>query len=236
MVDLGGGRSFLQVRQYLWSQTCISRFNEEGKKAKSVFSVSLYSSLRDPSPGFGLFTSHSPMREPSPLKPHRSKGNHVWHIEAQKLVNGQWNFLHFQRKIVGTPPTEAYVGEKYAWNPKVWDPQCSAHNIRAHFSSPNLPDWLSWNDNCLSGMPTLKHLGQEVNLLAVATTTHNARRYTLDLPVKIVVRPAEDSGPCFFFFFAIFISTHPNQRFFLPRDGQRKEREGTEGTEGTDST
>lgn len=23
-----------KVRQYLWSQTCISRFNEEGKKAK----------------------------------------------------------------------------------------------------------------------------------------------------------------------------------------------------------
>ncbi|KAG0152186.1 hypothetical protein CROQUDRAFT_315180 [Cronartium quercuum f. sp. fusiforme G11] len=154
-----------KVRQYLWSQTCISRFNEEGKKAKS-------------------------------------KGNHVWHIEAQKIVNGQWNFLHFQRKIVGTPSNIGYIGKKWIWQPKVWDPQCSAHNIRAHFSTKGngMPTWLSWKDNVLSGIPTFEDLGQQYEFLVVATTNHNSRRYTLKYPVKLEVRSADEldlvnSGP-----------------------------------------
>ncbi|KNZ44598.1 hypothetical protein VP01_8g18 [Puccinia sorghi] len=114
-----------KVRQYLWSQSCISRFNEEGKKANAMaYNVS------------------------------RSKGNHVWHIEAKKMMNGQWSFLHFQRKIIGTPPPEAYSGIKWSWTAKVWDPQCSAQNIQATFSSPDLPAWLSWKGNLLTGVPT----------------------------------------------------------------------------------
>ncbi|MBW0494149.1 hypothetical protein O181_033864 [Austropuccinia psidii MF-1] len=144
-----------KVRQYLWSQSCISRFNEEGKKAKS-------------------------------------KGNHVWHIEAQKIMNGQWNFLHFQRKIIGNPPSEAYVGVKWTWAAKVWDPQCSAQNIKAVFSSPELPSWLHWKDNVLSGLPSPSDVGQLYDLMAVATTNYNSSRYTLELNFHITVRPAED--------------------------------------------
>ncbi|KAA1063901.1 hypothetical protein PGT21_000177 [Puccinia graminis f. sp. tritici] len=109
-----------KVRQYLWSQSCISRFNEEGKKAKS-------------------------------------KGNHVWHIEAKKLMNGQWSFLHFQRKIIGTPSPEAYAGILNGHGrQRSGTPQCSAQNIKASFSSPELPNWLSWRGNLLTGVPTLR--------------------------------------------------------------------------------
>lgn len=64
----------------------ISRFNEDGKKAKS-------------------------------------KGNHVWNIEAKKTPSGGWIFREFTRKIAGIPDKIAYVGTKYTYAPRVWDPQ-----------------------------------------------------------------------------------------------------------------
>lgn len=68
------------------SSRFISRFNEDGKKAKS-------------------------------------KGNHVWNIEAKKIPSGGWVFREFTRKIAGPPPKVAYIGLKYQWAPRVWDPQ-----------------------------------------------------------------------------------------------------------------
>jgi hypothetical protein len=56
-----------QVRGYLWIQPFISRYNEDGKKAKS-------------------------------------KGNHIWNIDAKKLPEGGWVFRRFHRKIAGSPP------------------------------------------------------------------------------------------------------------------------------------
>ena len=65
-----------QVRNYLWRQQYILRFNEDGKKAKS-------------------------------------KGNHIWNIEAKKTgdgPNGQtWAFRPFHRRLAGGPPGVAYV-------------------------------------------------------------------------------------------------------------------------------
>ncbi|POW01404.1 hypothetical protein PSTT_12492, partial [Puccinia striiformis] len=154
-----------KVRQYLWSQSCISRFNEEGKKAKS-------------------------------------KGNHVWHIEAKKMMNGQWRFLHFQRKIIGTPLIpEAYVGIKWTWTAKVWDPQCSAQNIKATFSSPSLnddddgcqlPDWLSWRGNTLSGIPPQNHLGRSFRIRVIAITNHLSKHSNLELSFQISVKSPEE--------------------------------------------
>ncbi|KAG8899987.1 hypothetical protein FRC00_000338, partial [Tulasnella sp. 408] len=52
----------------------------------------------------------------------KSKGNHIWNIEAKKVMapNGdpnapRWVFKKFVRKIAGAPPTMAYIGLK--WQP-----------------------------------------------------------------------------------------------------------------------
>ncbi|CAE6441548.1 unnamed protein product [Rhizoctonia solani] len=108
-----------KIKSYLWNQPYISRFNEDGKKAKS-------------------------------------KGNHIWNIDARKIDEGgsiRWTFREFKRKIAGTPPGIAYHGHHWQWAPHVWDPQLSRANITASFSSPALPSWLSWADNVLSGTP-----------------------------------------------------------------------------------
>jgi hypothetical protein len=105
-----------KVRNYLWRQQYILRFNEDGKKAKS-------------------------------------KGNHIWNVEAKKTGDGQWEFRPFHRKLAGTPPGVAYCGLRWCWRPRVWDPQFSFKKISVTFSSPNLPSWLSWKGSELSGTP-----------------------------------------------------------------------------------
>lgn len=104
-----------QIRNFLWNQPFISRFNEEGKKSKS-------------------------------------KGNHIWHVDAKKTDNG-WLFRPFQRKLAGAPPGVAYIGLRWSWTPRVWDPQASRANMPVKFACPNLPSWLSWNNDTLSGIP-----------------------------------------------------------------------------------
>ncbi|KAF5358366.1 hypothetical protein D9756_001420 [Leucocoprinus leucothites] len=105
-----------KIRNYLWRQPYILRFNEDGKKAKS-------------------------------------KGNHIWNIEAKKAGDGKWEFRPFQRKLAGTPPSVAYCGLRWSWTPRIWDPQASWQNVPVTYSSPSLPSWLSWKDDVLSGIP-----------------------------------------------------------------------------------
>ncbi|KXN92214.1 hypothetical protein AN958_08667 [Leucoagaricus sp. SymC.cos] len=105
-----------KIRNYLWRQPHILRFNEDGKKAKS-------------------------------------KGNHIWNIEAKKTGDGKWEFRPFQRKLAGTPPSVAYCGLRWSWTPRIWDPQASWQNVPVTYSSPSLPGWLSWKDDVLSGIP-----------------------------------------------------------------------------------
>ena len=59
--------SVKKVKNYLWRQDLISRFNADGKKAKS-------------------------------------KGNHIWNVDAKKLPGGGWVFRPFKRRIMGQPP------------------------------------------------------------------------------------------------------------------------------------
>lgn len=106
----------IKVRNYLWTNPYISRFNEDGKKAKS-------------------------------------KGNHIWNIDAKKKSDGGWDFRPFKRKLAGAPPSVAYIGLRWSWTPRIWDPQASRANIQVQYSSPNLPPWLSWRDNQLQGVP-----------------------------------------------------------------------------------
>ena len=105
-----------KVRNYLWTQPFISRFNEDGKKAKS-------------------------------------KGNHIWNIDAKKRTDGGWDFRPFHRKLAGSPPSVAYIGLRWAWTPRIWDPQASRPNLKVSYSSSNLPPWLVWEGNTLAGTP-----------------------------------------------------------------------------------
>ncbi|KIM87209.1 hypothetical protein PILCRDRAFT_303842 [Piloderma croceum F 1598] len=105
-----------KIRNYLWNQTYISRFNEDGKKAKS-------------------------------------KGNHIWNINAKKKAEGGWLFSPFHRRLAGTPHGVAYVGLRWIWAPRIWDPQASRSNVPVKYASPNLPAWLAWKDDQLSGTP-----------------------------------------------------------------------------------
>ncbi|KZV73454.1 hypothetical protein PENSPDRAFT_574528 [Peniophora sp. CONT] len=110
-----------KIRNYLWNSSYISRFNEDGKKAKS-------------------------------------KGNHIWNIEAKKSSDGNnqtWTFRPFHRRLAGGPPGVAYVGLKWSWAPRIWDPQASRANLPVQFSSQSLPHWLKWSPagDTLEGIP-----------------------------------------------------------------------------------
>jgi hypothetical protein len=47
----------------------------------------------------------------------------------------------------------AYVGLRWSWTPRIWDPQSSKLNLPVKYNSPFLPQWLSWNEDTLSGIP-----------------------------------------------------------------------------------
>ncbi|KAF9075147.1 hypothetical protein BDP27DRAFT_1315582 [Rhodocollybia butyracea] len=106
-----------KIRNYLWRNSYIQRYNEDGKKSKS-------------------------------------KGNHIWNIEAKKTGDGKWEFRPFHRKLAGLFPGAAYCGLPWVCKPRVWDPQASWQNIPVYYSSPSLPPWLSWKNDELFGTPT----------------------------------------------------------------------------------
>ncbi|KAI0064482.1 hypothetical protein BV25DRAFT_1762514, partial [Artomyces pyxidatus] len=119
-----------KIRNYLWNSTYISRFNEDGKKAKS-------------------------------------KGNHIWNIEAKKATaEGGWIFRPFHRRLAGLPAAVAYIGLRWSWTPRVWDPQASRNNLPVTYTSPSLPPWLSWQDDTLSGIPPPDALDCDVTVEA----------------------------------------------------------------------
>lgn len=111
--------SVKKIKSYLWKQDLISRFNSDGKKAKS-------------------------------------KGNHIWNVDAKKLPDGTWVFRPFKRRIINHPDAFVLPGQRWEWEPKIWDPQAASETIKPTFSSPpgNLPPWLSWEDGTkLVGTP-----------------------------------------------------------------------------------
>jgi hypothetical protein len=104
-------------------------------------------------------------------KKSKSKGNHIWNVDAKKMSDGSWIFREFKRKIAPAPSTKAYIGTVYTWAPRVWDPQASTAELKVTFGSPpgSLPSWLSWTDNVLSGMPTEND--DSVHVTALATVS-----------------------------------------------------------------
>ncbi|WVQ78747.1 hypothetical protein IAT38_000834 [Cryptococcus sp. DSM 104549] len=111
--------SVKKIKNYLWRQDLISRFNPDGKKAKS-------------------------------------KGNHIWNVDAKKLPGGGWVFRPFKRRIIGQPNSYGVVNQPYEWEPRIWDPQAPSDTLHPRFSSPpgSLPAWLRWEDSTkLVGVP-----------------------------------------------------------------------------------
>ncbi|KAL7419680.1 hypothetical protein Q5752_005594 [Cryptotrichosporon argae] len=160
--------SVKKIKSYLWHQDLISRFNADGKKAKS-------------------------------------KGNHIWHVDAKKLPGGGWVFRPFKRRIIGAPPLYAVVNAKYEWEPKIWDPMAPSASIKPTFSSPAnmLPPWLQWEDGVrLVGVPDQPSLAP-ITITAVADFIDGAGNpATLDttftlqvvtLPQQPMAMPADPS-------------------------------------------
>ncbi|KAL0946672.1 hypothetical protein HGRIS_012861 [Hohenbuehelia grisea] len=118
-----------KIRNYLWKQPLILRFNPDGKKAKS-------------------------------------KGNHIWQVDAKKLDSTQWEFRPFVRNLAGKISAVAYCGLRWEYTPSVWDPQASWTHVPVQYSSPSLPPWLSWKDGVLSGVPPPDAQTCEITVIA----------------------------------------------------------------------
>ncbi|KAH9842755.1 uncharacterized protein C8Q71DRAFT_827541 [Rhodofomes roseus] len=138
-----------KIRNFLWNQPYISRFNEDGKKSKS-------------------------------------KGNHIWHVDAKKTDTG-WMFRPFKRRLAGTPPGVAYVGLRWSWAPRIWDPQASRTNMPVKYSSPSLPSWLSWKDDVLSGIPTPD--AQNCDVTVEARFIQDGKEEFLSQTVHVTIAP-----------------------------------------------
>lgn len=152
--------SIKKIKQYLWTQPYISRFNEDGKKAKS-------------------------------------KGNHIWNIEAKKHPEGGWVFRTFSPKITGASSKVAHVNERWTWNLRIWDPQASSSSIKVVYSANNLPSWIHWEDNekVLTGIPQSTTQSGEVSVTALYV--HLGQLHRLEHSFFLQVRPQEAlaSGP-----------------------------------------
>ncbi|KAH9958285.1 hypothetical protein BC827DRAFT_1344972 [Russula dissimulans] len=148
-----------KIRNYLWNSPYISRFNEDGKKAKS-------------------------------------KGNHIWNIEAKKTGDGGWTFRPFQRRLAGVPPGVAYVGLRWTWTPRIWDPQASRNNLHVTYTSPSLPPWLSWHeDQYLTGIPTPD--AQSCDVTVEAQFMQDGKEEYLSQTVHITIAPVANVDTSF---------------------------------------
>lgn len=101
------------------------------------------------------------------------------------------------------PAPFALVGQEWSWAPRIWDPQCSVVGIVPHFSSPNLPSWLSWKSNVLSGIPTEAAHGLAIAIVARASFTLASKPIEIESSFDLTVvygdegtSPPSFNGPC----------------------------------------
>lgn len=142
-----------KIRQYLWRQPYIMRFNEEGKKAKS-------------------------------------KGNHIWVVEARKTGEGGWEFRKFTRKFANCHSSVCYVGLPWSWTPHIWDPQASLKDVPVRYESHSLPPWLSWSITesgtyVLSGTPPLDADNVEIRTDAHFVVDGKEERISMSFPLHV---------------------------------------------------
>ncbi|KAK7467266.1 hypothetical protein VKT23_004323 [Stygiomarasmius scandens] len=124
----------------------------------------------------------------------KTKGNHVWNIEAKKIGDGKWEFRPFHRKLSGTPPAVAYCGLRWHWSPRVWDPQASFQGVPVYFSSPSLPSWLSWNGDELSGVPPPDAQSCDVTVIAKFMLGGQEGQVSHSFRINIAPRSAVDAS------------------------------------------
>lgn len=129
----------------------------------------------------------------------QSKGNHIWTVEAKKIPDRKWVFREFVRCIKGSAPSVAFAGLPWTWAPRVWDPQRSSDTIDASFMSPTLPDWLSWENNVLSGVVPASALRETFEIEAVATFQMGDQVQQLKATTRFfVASPDETEDPAAF--------------------------------------
>ncbi|KAJ1654289.1 hypothetical protein IWQ61_005751 [Dispira simplex] len=122
----------------------------------------------------------------------KSKGNHVWNVEAKKLPAGGWVFREFVRKFIPPPPKTAWVGIKFEWAPRLWDPQVTLENVM--FQSPWLPDWLKWENGVLSGVPTMDAQTCEIKAVASVFERDTGKFFNIHMYSFLLSTPVDVLG------------------------------------------
>jgi hypothetical protein len=122
----------------------------------------------------------------------KSKGNHIWNVEARKAGDGRWEFRPFHRKLAGPFPGVAYCGLRWHWKPRIWDPQASWQNIPVFYSSPILPSWLSWKGDELSGVPPPDAQNCDITVIAKFILDGQENQISHTFHINIAPRSAVD--------------------------------------------
>ncbi|KAJ3775405.1 hypothetical protein FB446DRAFT_408263 [Lentinula raphanica] len=122
----------------------------------------------------------------------KSKGNHIWNVEAKKAGDGKWQFRPFHRKLAGPFPGVAYCGLRWHWKPRVWDPQASWQNIPVFYSSPSLPSWLSWKGDELAGTPTPDAQSCDITVIAKFMLDGQESQLSNTFHINVAPRSAMD--------------------------------------------
>lgn len=145
----------------------------------------------------------------------KSKGNHIWSIEAKKSGDNKWEFRPFHRKLAGPPPVVAYAGLRWSWKPRIWDPQISFKKIQVTYSSPSLPPWLSWKNGELSGVPSPDAENCQVTAVAKVRPTQTNANILLTLSINIIVHAGRTRNRVATCFHDLHRSSFSSRWFFL---------------------
>ncbi|KZT40870.1 hypothetical protein SISSUDRAFT_414675 [Sistotremastrum suecicum HHB10207 ss-3] len=153
-----------------------------------------------------------------PMKKAKSKGNHIWNIHAKKEPeSGGWIFRKFQRKISGQPPGTAYIGSTWSYTPHIWDPQQARKNDTVRFTSPNLPPWLSWRGDTLSGIPPPD--AQSIDITVEARFVEDGQQTSLSNTFHLLVSPLAPNDVTYVT--ASSLPPHPVRPALLADHGRR---------------
>lgn len=87
----------------------------------------------------------------------------------------------FQRKIHLPEPLHAWYGAKFAWQPKVWDPQASTSNLKVDWKFEGLPSWLEFKEDVkgLEGIPMEGDSSADITVTALVRSSRFASRRML---------------------------------------------------------
>lgn len=124
----------------------------------------------------------------------KSKGNHVWRVEARKNSEGRFEFREFKRKII-VPTQVAYHGLEWTWPLRIWDPQAPSTSIKAVFGAQNLPPWIRWKEGdhpVLYGTPDASCPSTQLVITAHYVARGHQQLVRLSATVDLQVAPLLD--------------------------------------------